>query len=104
MAAFFIVVGASFLSDHIRARGPVMAVGCLVAVGGYIMLLAAKENSVRYGGTFLVAVGVFPNSAMIMVSLPYCINGRNEGADRTTRAGCPITWRRTTSGPLESGS
>ncbi|KAK6194165.1 hypothetical protein LQW54_011738 [Pestalotiopsis sp. IQ-011] len=66
MAAFFIVVGASFLSDHIRARGPVMAVGCLVAVGGYIMLLAARENSVRYGGTFLVAVGVFPNSAMIM--------------------------------------
>jgi membrane-bound metal-dependent hydrolase YbcI (DUF457 family) len=68
MAAFFVVLGASFLSDRVRARGPVMFVGCLVAIGGYIMLLAAKKESVRYGGTFLVAVGVFPNSAMIMVS------------------------------------
>ncbi|KAF3012237.1 hypothetical protein E8E14_010581 [Neopestalotiopsis sp. 37M] len=66
MAAFFVVLGASFLSDRVRARGPVMFVGCLVAIGGYIMLLAAKKESVRYGGTFLVAVGVFPNSAMIM--------------------------------------
>ncbi|KAI1847785.1 hypothetical protein JX265_009213 [Neoarthrinium moseri] len=66
MAAFFFVLGTSFLSDKIRARGPVMAVGCIVAIAGYIMLLATKQNSVRYGGTFLVAVGVFPGSAMIM--------------------------------------
>lgn len=68
MAAFVFVLATSFLSDRIKARGPIMAVGCIIAIAGYIMLLAAKQNSVRYGGTFLVAVGIFPGSAMIMVS------------------------------------
>lgn len=67
MTAFFFVLGTSFLSDKIRARGPIMVVGCTVASVGYIMLLVAKQSSVRYGGTFLVAVGVFPCSALIMV-------------------------------------
>ncbi|KAM0819188.1 putative Major facilitator superfamily domain-containing protein [Seiridium cardinale] len=66
MTAFFFVLETSFLSDRIRARGPIMAAGCVISIAGYVMLLAAKENSVRYGGTFLVAVGVFPGSAMIM--------------------------------------
>lgn len=46
-----------------------MAGGCLTAMAGYIMLLAAKKEQVRYGGTFLVAVGVYPCSAMIMVGV-----------------------------------
>ncbi|KAH6660790.1 major facilitator superfamily domain-containing protein [Truncatella angustata] len=66
MAAFFVVLGTSFLSDHLKARGPIMAVGCIVSIAGYIMLLAADQNSTRYGGTFLVAVGIFPSSAMTM--------------------------------------
>lgn len=45
-----------------------MAAGNIVAIAGYIMLLVAKRAQVRYGGTFLVAVGVYPCSAMIMVS------------------------------------
>lgn len=43
-----------------------MAGGCVVAICGYIMLLASKKNSVRYGGTFLVASGVFVGSPMVM--------------------------------------
>lgn len=69
MAAFFTVLGTSIMSDRIKARGPIMAVGTIIAMCGYIMLLVAQKNTVRYGGTFLVAVGVFPGSAMIMVSL-----------------------------------
>lgn len=45
-----------------------MAAGNVLAIAGYIMLLVAKRPQVRYGGTFLVAVGVYPCSAMIMVS------------------------------------
>ena len=67
MAAFFLVLATSSLSDKIKARGPIMAVGCVVAMAGYIMLLVAKDNGVRYGGTFLVAVGVYPGSPMVMV-------------------------------------
>ncbi|KAF4460682.1 major facilitator superfamily transporter [Fusarium albosuccineum] len=66
IAAFFTVLATSITSDRIKARGPIMVIGSIVAMGGYIMLLAAKESSVRYGGTFLVAVGVYPGSAMIM--------------------------------------
>lgn len=44
-----------------------MAAGNIIAIAGYIMLLVAKRAQVRYGGTFLVAVGVYPCSAMIMV-------------------------------------
>ncbi len=57
----------SAFTDKVGARGPFMAVGAFVAAMGYVMLLASKRSSVRYGGTFLVAVGVFPGSAMIMV-------------------------------------
>ncbi|KAI0480561.1 MFS transporter-like protein [Xylariaceae sp. FL0804] len=66
MAAFFSVLLTSRLSDRFRARGPLMAVCCLVAIAGYVMLLAATRETVRYGGTFLVGVGVFPISAMVM--------------------------------------
>lgn len=67
MAAFFAVLGLSVVSDKIKARGPIMAGGCVLAMGGYIILLTAERSAVRYGGTFLVAVGVYPGSAMIMV-------------------------------------
>ena len=67
MSAFVLVLLTSFFSDRIRARGPFMIGGCLIAIAGYIMLLAAKKESVRYGGTFLVAAGVYPGSPMVMV-------------------------------------
>lgn len=67
MAAFIAVLSLSIVSDRIKARGPIMAGGCVLAAGGYIMLLATEKNSVRYAGTFLAAVGVFPGSAMVMV-------------------------------------
>lgn len=70
MTAFFAVLLTSIYSDRIKARGAIMAGGCILAIGGYIMLLVAKKSSVRYGGTFLVATGIYPGSAMIMVRYP----------------------------------
>ena len=67
IAAFVLVLITSTLSDRIKARGPIMAVGSVLAMVGYIMLLASKSNSVRYGGTFLVAIGVYPGSPMVVV-------------------------------------
>ena len=62
--AFLLVLVTAALSDRIKARGPIMIAGCILAIAGYIMLLAAKTPSVRYGGTFLVASGVYPGSPM----------------------------------------
>lgn len=79
--SFFLVLLTSYLSDRIKARGPIIAVGCLVAIAGYIMLLAAKLNSVRYAGIFFVAAGVFPSSPILMVRLtailPYASSHRD---------------------------
>lgn len=75
MAAFFVVLANSILSDRIKARGPILAGGCIIAIAGYIMLLTADTSSVRYGGTFLVAVGVYPSSAMTMVSISKSLIG-----------------------------
>ena len=58
MVGFFCVLVTATFSDRFKARGPFVLGGCLFAIIGYAMLLGAKENSVRYGGTFLVAVGV----------------------------------------------
>lgn len=66
--SFLLVLVTSYFSDRIKARGPIMVVGCIVAVAGYIMLLVSRENPVRYAGTFLVAAGVFPASPILMVS------------------------------------
>lgn len=66
--SFLLVLVTSYSSDRIQARGPIMIAGCIVAIAGYIMLLVAEENSVRYAGTFLVAAGVFPSSPILMVS------------------------------------
>lgn len=67
MAAFFTVLITAYLSDRIKQRGIFIAGGCIVGICGYIMLLVAKTNAVRYAGTFLVAIGVFQGSPMIMV-------------------------------------
>lgn len=67
IASFFTVLLVTRLSDHVRARGPFLAACSLIAAAGYVMLLATGNHAVRYAGTFLVAVGVFPCSAMIIV-------------------------------------
>lgn len=112
LAAFVAVLITSLLSDRIRARGPIMAAGNVLAIAGYVMLLVAKRPQVRYGGTFLVAVGVYPCSAMIMVSgyLTGCWRRPYPGPDNTSlpannadiasssyRGGCRTTSRLITS-------
>lgn len=65
-AAFVVVLLSSTFSDRVKARGPFMIAGSLLALAGYIMQIVSKHPSVRYGGTFLVACGVFPCSPMVM--------------------------------------
>ena len=70
MAAFFVVVLTSGFSDKLKVRGPFMLGGCTLAIAGYIMLLASKKSSVKYGGTFLVACGVYPGEYWMLPPIP----------------------------------
>lgn len=81
MTGFFAVLILSVYSDKIKARGPIMAGGSLLAIAGYIMLLVAKRSPVRYGGTFLIATGVYPSSAIIMVCIAALLLERVVDAD-----------------------
>ncbi|KAI9762658.1 MAG: hypothetical protein M4579_000276 [Chaenotheca gracillima] len=66
MAGFFMVLIITMLSDRYKVRGPFMLFGASIAIVGYIMLLAGQTPLVQYGGTFLVAAGVFPSSPLVM--------------------------------------
>ncbi|KAH3988409.1 hypothetical protein HBH51_001300 [Parastagonospora nodorum] len=66
MAAFVTVIVTAYYSDKVKNRGYFIIGGAIVGICGYIMLLVAKTNAVRYAGTFLVAIGVFQGSPMIM--------------------------------------
>jgi len=50
IAGFVFVLGGTFLSDRIKARGPIMIAGCSLAIIGYILLLVPARPLVRYGG------------------------------------------------------
>jgi hypothetical protein len=67
MAAFFTVLVTAYYSDRLKNRGYFVIAGAILGICGYIMLLTATTNAVRYAGTFLVAIGVFQGSPMIMV-------------------------------------
>lgn len=50
-------------------RGPLIFGLFIVAAIGYIMQLASDSNAVKYAGTFLIAVGAFPCSPLILAWL-----------------------------------
>ncbi|KAF2868256.1 MFS transporter-like protein [Massariosphaeria phaeospora] len=66
MLGFVVVILTARYSDKVKSRGIFIVVGSVVALCGYIMLLASDKNSVKYGGTFLIATGVFQGSPMLM--------------------------------------
>nr|POF17465.1 putative transporter c11d3.18c [Quercus suber] len=67
--AFLVVIGASFISDRIKMRGPCICVGLSMAAVGYIMQIASHKGAVRYAGTFFVAAGAFPCSPLVLAWL-----------------------------------
>lgn len=66
MAAFITVIGTAYASDKLKNRGYFIIGGCVLGICGYVMLIVATTNAVRYAGTFLVAIGVFQGSPMLM--------------------------------------
>jgi hypothetical protein len=69
MLAFCTVLLIGHLSDQYRTRGPFMLAWCTLAISGYIIVITSEISGVRYGGTFLVAAGIFPCSPLAMGSL-----------------------------------
>lgn len=60
VAACTITIAAGYATDRVKVRGPFMLGFCLVAMLGWVMLLASGKPAVQYTGTFFAAAGVFP--------------------------------------------
>ena len=66
IGGFITVLLVGHFSDRFRVRGPFMLAGLVLAVSGYIILIASKRSNVQYGGTFLIAAGIYPCSPLVM--------------------------------------
>ncbi|KAI5859577.1 MFS general substrate transporter [Durotheca rogersii] len=59
-AAAVLTVAIGFIADRTRQRGLCNIFVSLVGVVGFLMLLASTDPRVKYAGTFLGALGIYP--------------------------------------------
>lgn len=57
-AALTVVIG--FIADRTRQRGLCNILVSLIGIAGFVMLLASTDPRVKYAGTFLGALGIYP--------------------------------------------
>ncbi|PWY99042.1 MFS transporter, partial [Testicularia cyperi] len=60
------VIIVAYLADKTRMRGPYILMLLPVSMIGYIMLLATNDARVKYGATFLIALGIYPVAPCIL--------------------------------------
>lgn len=60
VAAALLTVVVGYLADRTRTRGIYNLASSIVGVAGFVMLIASKSPGVKYGGTFLGAIGIYP--------------------------------------------
>jgi len=68
--ATVLTVVVAFLSDRLKWRGPFILICLPFAIAGYILVIAASNNSQRYGAVFLIAAGIYPSAPAILSILP----------------------------------
>ncbi|TAQ86413.1 hypothetical protein B7494_g5265 [Chlorociboria aeruginascens] len=58
--ACMLTIGGSYAADKVKQRGIFLLVFELLAIAGFVMLLASDEPHIKYVGTFLAAGGIYP--------------------------------------------
>ncbi|KAM6501219.1 MFS general substrate transporter [Amanita muscaria] len=82
LAAFFIII-ASALSDRLKLRGPVVLVATPLTIIGYTMAIVGKNNTARYIGCCLLAIGPYISSPCILTVLANNSSGYYKRATAT---------------------
>ncbi|RXW25479.1 hypothetical protein EST38_g296 [Candolleomyces aberdarensis] len=67
-------ISGGWAADRAKKRGLYMMFFCLVAILGFVMLIATDTPAVQYVGTFLAVSGIYPN-----VPMGVAWNGNNIG-------------------------
>ncbi|WWC65480.1 uncharacterized protein I303_108098 [Kwoniella dejecticola CBS 10117] len=81
-ALSFLVFG--YFSDKYRMRSPFIVLACVFIIIGYVILLAAPQVGARYFGLYLVAVGLYPSTAL---NLAWCSGNAAGHFKRATASG-----------------
>lgn len=61
-----LVVIIAYLADKARMRGPLILALLPLSMAGYILLLATNDAKLKYGATFLIALGMYPTAPCIL--------------------------------------
>jgi len=59
-AAAVMTISIGYIADRTRQRGLCNIVIALIGITGFCMLIGTDDNKVRYAGTFLGAMGIYP--------------------------------------------
>jgi len=68
VSACLCTILASYVADKVRQRGVFILGFDVIAISGFIMLLASDKPHVQYGGSFLAAAGRTPNLPLFYVT------------------------------------
>jgi len=89
VAAAILTVVVGYLADRTRTRGVYNLASSIVGAAGFLMLLASKSPGVKYGGTFLGAIGIYP---CISNTITWVANNVEGGYRRGVILGFVIGW------------
>lgn len=64
--AFVLTIAVAILSERIRRRAPFIIGSSVLAIIGYIILLAQDRAGVSYLGTIFAAAGIYPATAIVL--------------------------------------
>ncbi|KAK6002901.1 hypothetical protein QM012_001651 [Aureobasidium pullulans] len=86
-AAFTIVIG--YIADRTQKRGIINVCVSLLGITGFCMLIGSQNPHVKYAGTFLGALGIYP---LISNSVTWCSNNVEGAYKRGVTIGIVIGW------------
>ncbi|KAF2166533.1 hypothetical protein M409DRAFT_54872 [Zasmidium cellare ATCC 36951] len=88
-AAAILTVALGFIADRTRARGWCNIITSLLAIAGFAMLLGSQDPNMKYAGTFLGALGIYPTIAN---TITWCSNNTEGVYKRGVTLGFVIGW------------
>jgi len=88
-AAAVLTILVGWIADKTKARGMCNIITSLLGIAGFIMQLASKSPGVKYAGTFLGALGIYP---CIANTISWCSNNVEGVYKRGVTMGIVIGW------------
>ena len=81
--AAVMVLIVAWLSDKTKMRGPYIMAFLPIAIVGYIILVATKNNDARYAAVFLICFGIYPAIPCILTLIANNSSGHYKRATST---------------------